>query len=535
MPKKLPIISTLTVLAISTLATTVPTFAEPNETYSVSDLAPLHAQYANDMAECGAYNRYDSNFMDCYNRITNEYRTRYGGKFESMYQLDYNGRMVITGLNPAAGTVRLYIDETKAYRDNAFTFQNLVAFWADGSTNPSPDWNDDVAWDIVDAVLRGEEAPQGVHILYKGIRGEEGWLNPNTEYRTNYTPSGDFTRDNTAKFFFVLGYDTNGVKHLERNAYSGCTDGFTEGDECRLQYTYDGSSASRDYVKTTATTEDAMLIELKNAIKKAEEAEAAAREAENVAREATEAANAAASRATEAETAAREAEAAANQATANAREMEAIAREAEAAAREAESIAREAEIAAREAEAEAIAAKASANATQAEAERISREAAEAVAEANRLATEATRIAEEAIKTADEAIKAAEDAKQTAEAESKKATEIIATTTLEINELNEKIANLSVRISSANSTTQPIEKTIEKTIEKVIEKPIVTSTATNTIPITTPTTITEPTAQEEHVEVPMAATKEPEFPWWIIAFVFSGIALILWWCVPVRKK
>lgn len=495
MPKKLPIISTLTVLAISTLATTVPTFAEPNETYSVSDLAPLHAQYANDMAECGAYNRYDSNFMDCYNRITNEYRTRYGGKFESMYQLDYNGRMVITGLNPAAGTVRLYIDETKAYRDNAFTFQNLVAFWADDTANPSPNWDDDAAWAIVDTILAGEETPQGVHILYKGVKDEEGWITPNTEYRTTYTPSGDFTKDNfLAKFFYILGYDTAGNKHLERNEYSGCLEGFTESNECRLQYTYNGLYASKNYIKTGPTTEDAMLIELKTAIKEAEEAEAAAREAEAAAREATEAANAAIVRAEEAEAAAREAENVANEAATNAREAEAIARAAEA-------------------NADAVAIKA---------ERIAREASEAAKESARIAAEANEVAEAA---------------------NQKAAQISEASAQKINELSEKIADLNARIAKISSDI----KVTEKVTERVVEKPVKIVT-TNTIETKSdsakstdepklaalPTEENIASTNDEYVEVPDAG-KEAEFPWWIIAFVFSGIALILWWCVPARKK
>ena len=387
MPKKLTLIPTLITLAISTLSQTVPAFAEQNEIYYVSDLVPLHTQYADDMAECGAYNRYDSDFIDCYNRITDDYRARYGGKFESMYQLDFNGRMVITGLNPAAGTVRLYIDETKAYRGDPFTFQNLVAFWADSSTDPSPDWDDDVAWDIVDAVLRGEEAPQGVHILYKGVRGEEGWITPNTEYRTTYTPSGDFTKDNNVvNFFFVLGYDTDGVKHIERNYYYECTNGFTEGNECRYYYTYDGVSAFRNYIETAATPEDTAIIESKNAAKEA--TKAATTEAENVAREATE-----------------------------------------------------------------------------------------------------------------------------------------TAEISIAPIS-KIADLPNRIANASSST----KTIEKIVEKTVENPANNNTSTGSA-ISEQSTVTP----EEHVDIPIAAGKEPEFPWWIIAFIFSGIVLILWWFIPTREK
>ena len=47
--------------------------------------------------------------------------------------------------------------------------------------------------------------------------------------------------------------------------------------------------------------------------------------------------------------------------------------------------------------------------------------------------------------------------------------------------------------------------------------------------------------ENYVALPMAGRvenreeKANEFPWWLIVFVFSGIALILWWFIPARKK
>lgn len=42
--------------------------------------------------------------------------------------------------------------------------------------------------------------------------------------------------------------------------------------------------------------------------------------------------------------------------------------------------------------------------------------------------------------------------------------------------------------------------------------------------------------EDTVEVPLAAErKEPIFPWWIVAFIFSGIFLLLWWLIPVGKR
>ena len=45
--------------------------------------------------------------------------------------------------------------------------------------------------------------------------------------------------------------------------------------------------------------------------------------------------------------------------------------------------------------------------------------------------------------------------------------------------------------------------------------------------------------ENYTEAPLTASannssEEPQFPWWIIVFIFSGIALTLWWFVPAKK-
>ena len=40
-----------------------------------------------------------------------------------------------------------------------------------------------------------------------------------------------------------------------------------------------------------------------------------------------------------------------------------------------------------------------------------------------------------------------------------------------------------------------------------------------------------------IEAPLALgeKKEAEFPWWIIAFIFSGIVLIFWWFIPIKRR
>ena len=56
---------------------------------------------------------------------------------------------------------------------------------------------------------------------------------------------------------------------------------------------------------------------------------------------------------------------------------------------------------------------------------------------------------------------------------------------------------------------------------------------NSLEATSGTTI----STSDTVEVPLAAGKKEEhqFPWWLVVFAFSGIFLILWWFVPIRRR
>lgn len=548
MPKK-SIISTLIALAISTLGCTVPTFADVNDvgSYTISELASLHAEYAIAMSECGDYNRYNADFNSCYNTVTSNFRSRYGGKFEAMYQLDFNGRMVVSSINPTAGTVRFYIDETRAYKGSSFNFENLVIFWADSRANPSPYWDDDAAWAIADTILNNGIIPEGVHLLYKGVRGEEGWAMANMENRATFDDEEDFIKENSSHFFFVLGYDTAGVKHIERNSYSGCANSensYTEGKECRLEYHYDGNYVSFGYTEAEPTMEDTAIITLKEAIKNAEIATAAAREAESAAREAEIAAREAKRIALEAEMsafdaeiAAREAEATANEATAIAREAEAAAREAEANAAASESVANEAIATAREAEAEAKALAAEAARVMEEANRVAEAAIRESEEATRASEEATRVAAEAKATAEEYANISANANRLAKTATKTADELSANFTMKFNELHDKIAALSTRISEINSDTKTVYVTSPASANKTTSEITKTTAATDDVVVKDDSTSNVP---EETMELPLAGNSEKketknEFPWWIIAFTFSGIALILWWFIPIRKK
>lgn len=65
-----------------------------------------------------------------------------------------------------------------------------------------------------------------------------------------------------------------------------------------------------------------------------------------------------------------------------------------------------------------------------------------------------------------------------------------------------------------------------------------STSTIRVPENITEAIINPTpySHSESVEVPLAAKKEEHtFPWWFVVFVFSGIFLILWWFIPIKRK
>ncbi len=80
---------------------------------------------------------------------------------------------------------------------------------------------------------------------------------------------------------------------------------------------------------------------------------------------------------------------------------------------------------------------------------------------------------------------------------------------------------------------PTTVTIYRTIEKVVENNSATSE-----PTAEKTDVTEKTEKstENYVELPTSGEKEEyNFPWWIIVFVFTGIALTLWWFVPSKRR
>ena len=280
MPKKFTILSALAALSISTAGAIVPTFADTTEIYRVPDVVSLRTPFANDMvSECGTFANTNA-YWDCYDAVMARYRSEYGGQFESMYQLNSSGRMLVTGLNPTVGSLRFYLDETNGFQDTAFTFENVVIFWVDDDAINNPAWNEPIGWEFVDSYLETGEIPRGYHVLYSSKRGEDGWATPNAENRVLYdlstnTPE-DVAKTNSYGFIHAYGYDTMGNRHLENNYLGSCLNNIlVGGNECRLEYTYNGSYISQNYVKGEATGEDVLIVELKNALKAKAEAEAA--------------------------------------------------------------------------------------------------------------------------------------------------------------------------------------------------------------------------------------------------------------------
>ena len=534
MPKKFNILSALAVLSISTLGAVVPTFAEAEEYYYAPELVELHAKYAADMAACGDYS-YTNTYLTCYNNITDAYREQYGGLFESMFQLDFNGRMIVTGINPTTNSLRFYIDETRAFTDEAFEFENLVIYWADTSAANSPDWSSEAQWEFSDNYFATGEIPAGFHVLYGGKRGEEGWINANTENRVIY---GDDTTleglvfRNPNNFIHLTGYDTLGNRHTERNYLSSCMNSdLFDGSECRLQYTYVDQNASPEYIVADPSEEDAMIIALKKAIKAKEEAEARLAEIEaelNEARSRAEAAEMSYMDALERQWDLENSimgyqmdleEARNNLSSA---ENELLAVKAELESTQAEHQAHQSEL--KSAQVELLARESELEATQTELENIRQALNETESRAAAELEIAQKNVEEAQKNMEEAKKAASSAEKRAE-EAKKA--------LEEAQKNIEEAIRRAEELASNQNTVTVYKTIEKLVKDTSPENNVAEASASKIDEQNSQTLEK--TSEDQVEVPLAGNDEHNFPWWIVVFAFTGIALVLWWFIPSKRK
>ena len=99
----------------------------------------------------------------------------------------------------------------------------------------------------------------------------------------------------------------------------------------------------------------------------------------------------------------------------------------------------------------------------------------------------------------------------------------------------------ISTSTIGVLTTPVDKPLDISNLAASTKPISNTTASSddtaiTTTVATPD-MTSATSPQESIEVPLAAGKEKahEFPWWFIVFIFSGIALILWWFIPLPKR
>ena len=505
MPKKFTILSALAAIGLSTFAPLAPVFAEVEEHYHTPELAELHAKYAADMAVCGEY-VYNNTYLTCYNTITNNYREQYGGLFESMYQLDFNGRMIVTGFNPAAHSLRFYIDETSAFRSQPFEFENLVIYWADDNADGGPNWNSNTQWNFVDNYLATGEIPTGFHVLYGGKKGEKGWFNVNSENYVNYgddTTAEGFLYDSES-YIILNGYDTSGNRHTERNYLSSCTNhNLLKGNECLLEYTYENQIASPKYVIAEPSGIDATVVALDRAIKAKEEAEARLAEVE--------------SRLTEAENRAAAAETAYDQILEQLWAMESSVMYYQMMLEEAE-------------------------ANLARVNQALAESDQALEETSRALDEANQALEETSRALDEANQAAISAR--AEAASLAAQ--LEEANLELSSAKDAVSKAEQEVREARASEEAAKKakdqmnesvpttvTIYRTIEKVVENNSATSE-----PTAEKTDVTEKTEKstENYVELPTSGENEEyNFPWWIIVFVFTGIALTLWWFVPSKRR
>lgn len=579
MPKKFTILSSLAAVSISTLGMIAPTFADTVATYQISEIAPIHSEFASSMEEsCGTYVN-STSYRNCFNAVAAELRETYGGLYDSLYQLDYNGRMVVTGLNPMAGTLRFYVDETRAYRGAAFNFESLVIFWADSTASPNPSRDEDAGWAFVDSYLETGEIPQGYHVLYGSKQGDDNWLTPNTEMRVFYdqenNSASDVALNNRYKFIHVYGYDTEGNKHIENNYLSSCLNSsLLSGNECRLVYNYNGSSASPKYVVGEATAEDAIIIELKQALaEKADlEARLAATEAEieratenyqnalNTISELNSRIYELEANATNYENMILEYETAISEYENSISKYKRVISEYETAILEYKSVIseNEAKLASLEsdlsstksqlssAEAELSAYKAKVSSLETELDSYKTKSASLETELESAKASLSKTQNKLLKTKEELAEsqaAAEEAKKNAvksEAVLKEMSTALETAQKAAEEATIRANEAIIRAETLASSTNTV--TIYKTIERIIKE---NTAGTSNVETTATDTILENNGQdsevleqnpEEYVELPMAGSKEESvFPWWLIVFIFTGIAMILWWFVPATKK
>ena len=546
MSKKFTIISTLTALSISTLGAIVPTFADTSTTYyAIDEIIAFHQEVQANIEETcreaiASGNSYTIN--TCSTNVKNGYASTSPGLYAASKMVNLAAKgLLVSAYNPYAGTMRFYIDDNM-FGTTPLNLQDLIIFWADknyvnysGLNNSSSRKNS--AESLANAILAGDEVPEGIHMMYDSTKdSEELFKITNTEHRIVLDDESNLLTDSAPKTVFVLGHDATGVLRYRTDLYGQSCQNLATDSECQIRYVYENSTGQAtgwSLYSNKATAEDLAIAEQKELIKKVKAAEDRAAAAEATAREAEAAAREAEATAREAEAAAREAEFAAGEAENNAREAENSAREAESAAREAENNARNAESA-------ALAAESAAKAAEERANQFAAEALSVATESERIATEATRAAEIATRTAEEARRTASEANQTALAAKETAAQfakIAEDLNRQLTAVSQTIAEIQALVLANNQITPTAPITNNYITYNTTEIVKNESSAATDTPEAATTSLVTP---DDSVEVPLAAGPAeskniPEFPWWIVAFAFSGIFLILWWFIPARKR
>lgn len=119
------------------------------------------------------------------------------------------------------------------------------------------------------------------------------------------------------------------------------------------------------------------------------------------------------------------------------------------------------------------------------------------------------------------------------------TEVISTSTMRVPEPStEVISATSAETPTIIDATTASYTTVSSTgITVASTDTTIASTDTAATSPESATKITLDTTPDNTPEVPLVAGKKEdhEFPWWLVVFIFSGIFLILWWFVPIRRK
>lgn len=555
MPRKYTILSTVTALLASTLASLAPTVTAvqydglygEGEYYTVAEVLPLRNQYVEEVKRtCGEYATI-STFQQCVMGVTNSYRSTYGKLGSAALKLDQGSSAAfVTGLNPTAETLRFFVSDTNAFASAVDAYQDLYIFWLDGDSGFRSITGNTDAIKALHESLRSGQTPDGLHLLYGSQQGAPDWFAYGAENRVEYSTTGDFVADSIEQKVIFLGSYASGEVRYQVSSFANCLEGgYTLGQECRAGYYFSPSNTyTFYYAGADAATEDQALVKVKLLEQAVREAEEAAREAADRARKAEERASQAAAAAAAAEAAARDTESRAS-------ELEEAIEAAERATAEAKRVAAEAKSEADAAASRASAAEQDAASARAEADAAKSAAAAAESRAN-AAEEAARAAAAAAESAggllDEITSAAERAKSATMQAAEEATRAGALADSARATLEAALAAESAARSALESsliTPQGSLAAGQDTGNLLAEIAAIRATlaglaADSGEQTTAPIGSTDCANGEAAaaVVVPDAGDSDGsrfEFPYWILAPLTAALAIFIWFFLPKRRE